>query len=73
MDIAERTTIRQDIFKKQNSPYLDDSFHWLYVVCRCVSDTIPVQCHSGVNASGRTSVLFDFYSGTRDLHKLSFP
>ena len=43
MDIAERTTIKQDIFKKQNCSYLDDSFHWLSVVCRCISDTIAIQ------------------------------
>ena len=45
-DICQKLNIMpqsyQNIFKKQNRPYLDDSFHWLYVVCRCVSDTIPV-------------------------------
>lgn len=58
MGITERATIKQNIFKKQNCSYFDDSCHWLCVVCPCISDTISVQCHSGINASYRTSVLW---------------
>ncbi|MXP79096.1 hypothetical protein GN277_28470 (plasmid) [Lachnospiraceae bacterium WCA-9-b2] len=42
MGITKHTTIKQDIYKKQNCPYPDGSCYWLYVVCRCVFDTVPV-------------------------------
>ena len=72
MDIAKHTTIKQDIYKKQNCPYPDGSCHWLYAVCRCVFDTVPVSCHLVTHTFGCTGMLFGVYRGTRNLYKLLF-